>query len=146
VIYRVIIAGGRDFGDPGLPGMRQAQIQLLYTKSDHYLYSHVLAGDELIIVSGKQRSEDKINYPEIFWGADYIGECYAADRGYTVEPYPAEWSLYGKRAGYVRNVAMGDVGDALIAFWDGKSKGTAMMIEIMMGLQKPVRIVRYTKV
>ena len=40
------------------------------------------------------------------------------------------WNVYGKSAGYRRNVEMGLYGDALIAFWDGFSKGTRLMIDI----------------
>lgn len=41
----------------------------------------------------------------------------------------ADWTTYGKSAGPIRNSIMANYGDALIAIWDGKSKGTADMIE-----------------
>jgi hypothetical protein len=43
--------------------------------------------------------------------------------------FPAQWSIYGKGAGYIRNREMAQYADALIAFWDGKSKGTKNMID-----------------
>lgn len=52
--------------------------------------------------------------------------------GITIEDYPANWAYYGKRAGYIRNRSMLDEGrpDLVIAFWDGKSFGTKMMINL----------------
>ena len=32
--------------------------------------------------------------------------------------------MHGKSAGYIRNEQMAQNADALVAFWDGKSKGT----------------------
>lgn len=43
---------------------------------------------------------------------------------------PANWDLYGKRAGFMRNIEMADVGTHLLAFWADKSKGTGHMIDI----------------
>jgi len=47
-----------------------------------------------------------------------------------VKKFPANWNKYKKRAGYLRNVEMAKYADGLIAIWDGKSKGTKMMIDI----------------
>lgn len=62
-------------------------------------------------------------------GADQMGEWWAQERGIEVRVFPANWSKYGKAAGHIRNQEMASVGDALVAFWDGKSKGTESMIE-----------------
>ena len=77
-------------------------------------------------------------------GADLMGEQYAADRGYTVQRYPAQWNIFGKRAGLIRNRLMAENADALIAFWDGRSKGTQNMIYEAMraGLQIAVKQIR----
>lgn len=63
-------------------------------------------------------------------GIDQMGEKAAHLAGWEVELYPANWETYGKSAGYVRNVDMAANADALIAIWDGKSKGTKHMIDI----------------
>ena len=63
-------------------------------------------------------------------GADTLGEQFAKEYNIQVKKFPANWDLYGKSAGYRRNVEMADYADALIAFWDGKSKGTGHMINI----------------
>ena len=63
-------------------------------------------------------------------GADYYGEVYAKSAGIPIERFPADWTKYGKKAGYLRNIQMADEADALIAVWDGVSKGTNHMINI----------------
>ena len=63
-------------------------------------------------------------------GADMLGAKYAESRCIQVDYYPADWDVYGKRAGYIRNEEMAKNADALIAFWDGKSKGTKHMIDL----------------
>lgn len=103
--FRVIIAGGRRFEN----------YNLLATKCDGIL-SQKRMTHTIVIISGTAR------------GADTLGEQYARERGYTVERFPADWNTLGKRAGYVRNCQMADNADALIAFWDGNSKGTKDMI------------------
>lgn len=52
--------------------------------------------------------------------------------------FPAHWTRHGKRAGFVRNGEMAEAGDALLAFWDGRSPGTLDMIRRMHRLDKPV--------
>lgn len=76
-------------------------------------------------------------------GADAIGEQYAKDRGYHVDRMTANWSKYGKGAGYVRNQEMADSSDALIAFWDGKSKGTQHMITLAKERDLIISVRRY---
>ena len=63
-------------------------------------------------------------------GVDQLGESWAEENKIPCEQYPANWNKYGKSAGYHRNVVMADKAEALIAIWDGKSKGTQLMIHI----------------
>ncbi|MBU8921738.1 MAG: DUF2493 domain-containing protein [Bacteroidales bacterium] len=67
-------------------------------------------GDELI--SGGAAGVDT-------WAADWADE-----HGYESTIFKAEWDLYGKAAGMLRNTDIVTSCDILIAFWDGKSKGT----------------------
>lgn len=71
-------------------------------------------------------------------GVDTLGEEFAAIHNIPIKQFPAEWDVHGKSAGYVRNYAMAQYADALIAVWDGKSKGTLNMINTMANLNKPV--------
>ena len=57
--------------------------------------------------------------------------------------YPADWDTYGKSAGYRRNQLMADNADALVAFWDGQSRGTGHMINLAKERNLKVRIVRF---
>lgn len=63
-------------------------------------------------------------------GVDSLGEKFAHEFGMHVEYHLPDWDKYNKRAGLVRNEEMAKVADALIAIWDGKSRGTAHMIKI----------------
>ena len=63
-------------------------------------------------------------------GADHWGELYAQQNNIDLVIFPANWNKYGKSAGYRRNVKMAEYADALIAVWDGESKGTKHMIDI----------------
>lgn len=65
-------------------------------------------------------------------GVDRLGEQWAEREGIAVKRFPADWEAYGKSAGFIRNRQMGDYADALIAIWDGKSKGTKGMIDYAM--------------
>lgn len=76
-------------------------------------------------------------------GVDKDGEYYAKCNKLPVKQFPADWSTYGKRAGFIRNMAMANYADALVAVWDGKSKGTKHMIDTMKALNKPVYV--YTR-
>ena len=64
-------------------------------------------------------------------GADAAGEMWAYVNNIPVEVFPADWDTHGKKAGILRNAEMAKHADALIALWDGKSRGTRDMIERM---------------
>ena len=119
--FRVIIAGGRDFND----------YSLLKAKCDNILADKT-ATHRIIVVSGAAK------------GADILGEQYAREKGYTVERYPADWNTHGRAAGPIRNTQMANSADALIAFWDGQSKGTKSMINIAKTKGLGVRVISYT--
>jgi len=52
-----------------------------------------------------------------------LGESYAKENNYKLTIFPANWDKFGKRAGYLRNEEMSDYADAVIAFWDERSRG-----------------------
>lgn len=118
-MFRVIIAGGRNFNN--YPGLMQVMDRLLAN-----------VNDEITILCGKAR------------GADTLGEQYAKERGYKVRYFPADWDTYGKQAGFIRNEEMAKNADALVAFWDGKSRGTKSMIDLGYQYKLKVRVKRYT--
>lgn len=63
-------------------------------------------------------------------GIDQLGVEYAKTMKLPFVFYMADWDKLGKSAGYIRNKSMADNADALIAVWDGESKGTKHMIDI----------------
>ena len=113
----LLIAGSRDFND----------YELLCRHMNHVLQKHRI--DE--IISGGAR------------GADSLGERYAKEHNIPFKLFPANWDLYGKRAGYLRNVEMGKYCKAALIFWDGESKGTQHMINILKAKNKKFVTIKY---
>lgn len=62
-------------------------------------------------------------------GVDTLGEHWAALAAVPIKRFPAEWDKYGRSAGIIRNTEMAKYANALIAVWDGKSRGTKHMID-----------------
>ena len=77
-MFRVIIAGGRKFNN----------YSLLKEKCDNILSN---VNDRIAIVCGCAD------------GADLLGGKYAKEKDYIIHYYPANWRLYGKSAGMIRN-------------------------------------------
>ena len=71
-------------------------------------------------------------------GVDRLGEQFAL--GVPIKRFPALWKQHGKSAGFIRNHQMAQYADALIAVWDGESRGTKNMIDQMKRLDKPVYV------
>jgi hypothetical protein len=79
-------------------------------------------------------------------GADRLGKQFAKSEGYRVKSFHADWDTHGKSAGPIRNKDMGMYVGAdglLIAFWDGKSRGTKNMIDTAISIDMIVRVIRY---
>ena len=119
-IFRVIIAGSRGFSD--FPGLCSYCDMVLSRKAQK---------GQIVVISGHCD------------GADLMGEQYARIKGYAVEVHLADWNQYGRAAGPKRNREMALCADALIAFWNGQSKGTKNMIDEARAAGLPVRICRY---
>lgn len=64
-------------------------------------------------------------------GVDRVGVWWADRKGIPVKRFYPDWKHLGKVAGIIRNQEMAKYADALIAVWDGKSRGTKHMIEYM---------------
>jgi|TARA_R110000851_G_scaffold130132_1_gene263582 hypothetical protein len=121
--YKVIVAGSRT-------ATSEATYQLLTERLDNLL-SQKKETHLIVIVSGTAN------------GADKLGERYAGDRNCRVERFPADWDRHGKSAGYKRNVQMAENADALVALWDGKSRGTKHMLDIARERNIPSRTIYF---
>tara|TARA_R110000851_G_scaffold171086_1_gene317402 strand:+ start:626 stop:1063 length:438 start_codon:yes stop_codon:yes gene_type:complete len=112
---RLIVAGGRDFTD--------------LTAVARVIRS--LNSQPTEIVCGEAR------------GADTLGRRWAEGHRCAVKSFVPEWST--KAGGFIRNTQMAEYGDALLAFWDGVSKGTEQMIEEANRLGLYVKVIYYLK-
>lgn len=99
---RVIVAGSRD-------GVRYADVCAAIEQSGFNVAA---------VVSGGCR------------GTDRLGEDWANNHDIPVFVYPADWSTHGHAAGPIRNATMANNADALVAIWDGQSRGTKNMIDV----------------
>lgn len=81
------------------------------------LYLHTY-GKDLVIVSGGA------------YGSDKLAERYAREHDLKLKVIKPEWWKYGKSAGYRRNCTIVALAGAVVAFWDGESKGTKLTIDI----------------
>lgn len=107
---RIIVAGSRNFQDEGL----------LFGTLDRLISE--INDNNIEIVHGNCR------------GADLIGEKYALANDLKVASFPAQWEMYGKSAGAIRNTEMAKYASKangiLVAFPIGESRGTRNMIQL----------------
>jgi len=115
---KVIIAGSRSFRNYSF---LTSKLDLLFSRCT----------EEIEIVSGTAR------------GTDTLGEHYAHAKNLKLHKFPAAWNFNGRSAGYIRNEKMAKFSDALVAFWDGKSRGTHHMIDLAKKHSLRVRVVRF---
>ncbi len=73
-------------------------------------------------------------------GVDTMAAEAAVFLGCDLKVFPADWNQFGRSAGYRRNAQMASYCDEVLAFWDGKSKGTGHMIDLALKAGKPVQI------
>ncbi|HEY9353651.1 MAG TPA: SLOG family protein [Nocardioides sp.] len=123
--YRVLVTGSRDWDD--LTAIAAAIEQALIDSD----------GRPVLVVHGACPS-----------GADRHADHYARwlrGRGCSVdvEPHPANWQLEGKRAGFIRNARMVNLGaDICLAFIRNGSRGASHTARLAEEAGIPVR--RYT--
>ena len=76
-------------------------------------------------------------------GADKLGAKFANDNGVVLIEFKPDWDKYGKSAGFIRNKDIIDNCDFVLAFWDGKSKGTAHTLKLAKEQKKSTFIVYF---
>lgn len=113
---KLIIAGSRDIKDP---------LAVIERAIAHFGITGVTT-----VVSGAAR------------GIDQAGEDWARKNGLSIVLFPAQWQTHGKAAGPIRNRKMAEHATALLAIWDGSSRGTKSMIEIATELGLKVWVYR----
>lgn len=112
----------------GVVGSRQLNVKdIIYATLD--LVFKDINPSECIIVTGGCK------------GPDSIALEYASDKQMKTVLHLPDWSRYGRAAGPIRNELIVQGSDLIVAFWDGKSKGTLSSINIAKRLDKPVIII-----
>lgn len=124
---RVLVCGGRNYSN--IPKIYEI-LDMLYEVSQQSKNDSVnLSENKIVLIQGGAK------------GADRIASMWAKDRNVEQEEYQADWTTYGKSAGFIRNSLMLKVGkpDMVIAFHGGE--GTKMMINIAKKAGVPVEII-----
>jgi len=75
-------------------------------------------------------------------GVDTWAYDWALENQVMITVIPAEWNLFRKPAGYLRNEDIWNMASAGIAFWDGKSPGTQHSFKLAEKQFKTIRIIR----
>ena len=109
-LKRIAVIGSRDFDD--------------YARLESVLEPHLPA----VLVSGGAQ------------GADRLAERLAQQHGLTIDVIPADWQRYGRGGGPIRNKQIVESSALVIAFWDGKSRGTRSALAHADKVGAPVEV------
>ena len=74
-------------------------------------------------------------------GVDGLAREFANRKGIKLTEFLPEYNLYGRAAPMKRNQQIAEYADQVLAFWDGKSKGTEYTINLFEKLGKRARVV-----
>ena len=78
-------------------------------------------------------------------GVDSCAKEYARQYDIPLTEFVPKYTRYGRAAPLYRNKQIIDYADLVLAFWDGKSKGTKFSIDYCAEVEKPIRIVIVSK-
>lgn len=88
---------------------------------------------ETVVEAVLEATKVGITITEIFeggcTGSDRLARKYAQEHSIPYRTFEANWKQYGLNAGPIRNKNMVKEGDALIALWDGQTRGTGDIIK-----------------
>lgn len=73
-------------------------------------------------------------------GVDTSAKEYALSHGIKLTEFLPEYALYGRAAPLKRNITIIENADIVLAFWDGKSRGTKFVIDSCHRLGVEVRV------
>lgn len=74
-------------------------------------------------------------------GVDTSAKEYADAQGIKLTEFLPEYGRYGRGAPLKRNISIVEYADLVLAFWDGKSRGTKFVIDECKKRNKPVHII-----
>lgn len=117
--YKVLVTGSRDWEDESV---------IWSALRDQWLIAGDL-GKEMLVIHGGAA------------GADDIADRCAHRQSIHTHVFPAQWSTYGKRAGFIRNGDMvNENPDIVLAFQKNHSKGAQSTIDLARKKGIPVRL------
>ena len=73
-------------------------------------------------------------------GVDTSAREYALSHGITLTEFLPEYTRFGRSAPLKRNITIIEYSDFVLAFWDGKSRGTKFVIDNCRKLGVEVRV------
>lgn len=73
-------------------------------------------------------------------GVDHFAETFADKHDLETLIFTAQWDVYGKAAGFIRNEDIIKACDLCICVWDGESHGAKHDIELCKKFKKPICI------
>ena len=74
-------------------------------------------------------------------GVDTVAREYALAHNIKLTEFLPEYSRYKKAAPLKRNIQIAEYADMVLAFWDGKSRGTKFVIDYCKGNNIPIEII-----
>jgi hypothetical protein len=115
---KILVCGGREYGTRVTEDGHKVPNVYEIEKLNKALEALKQEFDDITIIHGDAR------------GADTLAKVWALRNNISVISFPAEWGVYGRSAGYVRNTQMLEEGepDIVLAFPGGS--GTEMMCKI----------------
>lgn len=75
-------------------------------------------------------------------GVDTSARLYAQKHNIKLTEFLPEYSRYGKQAPLTRNIRIIEEADLVLAFWDGKSRGTKFVINNCRKMNKEVIVIQ----
>ena len=73
-------------------------------------------------------------------GIDTCARNYAISHGIKLTEFLPEYDKYGRSAPLKRNITIIEAADLVLAFWDGKSRGTKFVIDNCKKLYVEVKV------
>lgn len=78
-------------------------------------------------------------------GIDSCAKAYALKNNIPIKEFLPDYDSFGKRAPLIRNIEIIEYADAVLAFWDGESRGTKFVIDKCKEKGKPCKVFIPTK-
>jgi len=119
--YRLAVVGSRSFHD----------YWLMEYEIDRIIKREHKPGTIFTIVSGGAR------------GADTLAKRYAECHPVAYKEFKPDWETHGKKARILRNIVVVEYSNAVLSFWNGKSKGTKHTMGYAQYKKKRLKVVRF---